>query len=214
MYTDSPDYTDEARLAELEGTVWVAAVIGTDGRVRDLQVTRSIGLDLERKAMDAMRHWQFQPGRYEGKEVDTFVVLPVTFVLPSKHSRWHLVGVAFDADDGASRPQFRSVTYPPGAGVSRRAIDHAQVVSAVGRQGIVTLSFMINEHGRPVQFKVESASDDRWGPEAIDFLQMWEFAPAVRNGAPISAGCKLTLVWGERNLSLELLRDISGRVNR
>src|SRR5438034_558651 len=48
-----PDYCEEALLAKLEGTVLVTGVIAEDGLARDMRVTRSLGLGLDEKAMDA-----------------------------------------------------------------------------------------------------------------------------------------------------------------
>jgi TonB family protein len=195
---DSPAFTEEARLAELEGTVWVAAVVGADGTARNMQVTHGIGLGLDEKAVETIRKWRFWPGLYHGKEVDTLTTIPIDFLLSSKQSRWHLVQTTFRPPDGVSRPMFRSVSYPPGAGVSRQLVDHGRVIVAIGRQATATLSFDVNPDGRPVQFKVESASDEHWGPEAIALVQNWQFAPGMKDGEPMSVPCTVTLVWGKR----------------
>lgn len=210
--TPSPEYTDEARLAELEGTVWITATIGTDGRARDPQVTRSLGLGLDEKAMDVIRKWRFWPALYGEIESETKSAIPVDFVVPSKLSRWHLLRVTFRLPEGASRPVFRSVSYPPGAGLSRNSLDHAQVIVAIGRQASAIVSFRIDEEGRPVDFKVDSASEDRWGPEAISIVQSWRFTPGMKDGKAVSVLCTLTLVWGQKNMSAEMLREIAHRV--
>src|SRR5690348_16140245 len=97
------DYTDEARLAELEGTVWLTGVIGDDGLARNLHVESSLGLGLDEKAVESVRQWLFQPG-----DARTPREIPVDFVLPSKQSRWHLIRASFQPPEGASRPAFRS----------------------------------------------------------------------------------------------------------
>jgi TonB family protein len=210
---DAPEYSDEARLAELEGTVLVEAVVGADSSLRDVRVMRSLGLGLDEKAVEAVRSWRFWPGMYQGNDIDTRTTIPVDFVLPSKHSRWHLIQARFNPPEGASRPVFRSVIYPPGAGVSRGLMDHARVVVTIGRQASATLSFEVDEQGRPVAFNLEASTDVSWGPEAIAVVQNWKFAPGEKDGKPVSVPCKVTLVWGRRNLSAEVIRNLTERQN-
>lgn len=53
-----PAYTAEAMRARIEGTVELKVMIGTDGRVHDAYVVRSLpGLDDQ--ALYAVRQWEF-----------------------------------------------------------------------------------------------------------------------------------------------------------
>ena len=189
MDDDPPEYTDEARIAELEGAVQVRAVVGIEGRAREVKVTRPLGLGLDEKAAEAVRKWRFWPGVYDGTETEMPVDLGVDFILPEKHSRWHLVGITFRSQEGASRPTVRVATYPPGPGISKASADLGRLVLAMGRLAVVTLSFEIDEHGRPGQFIVDSASDDHWGPEAISVVRAWQFHPSEQSGQRIRAHC-------------------------
>ena len=56
-----PEYTEEARVAELEGTVVLGGAIGEDGFAHDLEVLRPLGLGLDEKAIEAVKQWHFQP---------------------------------------------------------------------------------------------------------------------------------------------------------
>ena len=55
----SPAYPEHLKAAGVAGTVKMAAVIGTDGAVRDVQVVESAHPDLDLAAADAVRQWQF-----------------------------------------------------------------------------------------------------------------------------------------------------------
>src|ERR1700676_17768 len=135
------DYSDEGRIAGLEGTVHLLAVIAKDGTA-NVQVIKSLGLGLDEKAGEAITQ------RQSGLSTS---YLHADFILPEKHSRWHLLSVAFFPPEGASRPTFVSTTYPLGAGlVGGDAIDHAQVVAAIGRPVWIAIAFDINEKGIPV----------------------------------------------------------------
>jgi TonB family protein len=105
------------------------------------------------------------------------------------------------------------VNYPGGAGISKSSLDYGRVVVTVGRQAVANVSFVIDEKGHPLDFKVNSASDDRWGPEAIAVLQSWRFKPGVKDGQPVPVPCTVTLVWGHRSIPADVLRDIAQRTN-
>lgn len=55
-----PTYPADARAANLQGTVEVKATIGTDGKVTDVRVVRSIPM-LDEAAIAAVRQWEFTP---------------------------------------------------------------------------------------------------------------------------------------------------------
>ncbi len=101
----SPEYSEEARAAELEGTVLIVAVIATDGTARDLHLIRSLGLGLDEKALEAVQRWRFAPGTLDGRPVSLPATIDVDFFLPSKQSYWHLIGVKFQTPAGVSTPR-------------------------------------------------------------------------------------------------------------
>lgn len=82
-------YSEEARLAGLEGSVLVMGTVADDGSIHDLRVSRPLGLGLDEQAIAAAAQWRFQPGT---PQLETF---QIDFALPSKQSRWHLVGAEF-----------------------------------------------------------------------------------------------------------------------
>jgi TonB family protein len=59
--------------------LWV--VVGPDGRVRDIRVSRSLGMGLDEKAIDAVRQWRFEPSRKDGQPVPVQVSIEVNFRL-------------------------------------------------------------------------------------------------------------------------------------
>jgi TonB family protein len=76
-----PQYTEEARRAGLNGSVVLQAVIKTDGTVDVLRVVRGLPLGLTENAIDALKEWQFSPGKKNGQDVDVSVNLEVNFNL-------------------------------------------------------------------------------------------------------------------------------------
>jgi len=78
IYTVRGTYPDIARQAGVEGTVVVQAFVGTDGRVRDTRILRSIPM-LNGAATDAVMQWRFKPAATSGGPVATWVSIPITF---------------------------------------------------------------------------------------------------------------------------------------
>jgi protein TonB len=75
-----PNYPDMAREAGVDGTVMVQALVGKDGRVRDVRVVKSIPM-LDDAAKAAVRQWVFKPALSTNKPVAVWVGVPVKFSL-------------------------------------------------------------------------------------------------------------------------------------
>ena len=198
-----PEYTDEARLAELEGAVVLTGSIDAEGFAQDLKVAEPLGLGLDEKAVEAVQQWHFAPDVYPG-----VVQISVQFQLPSKRSRWHLIAAQFDAPPGVSRPIFASAEYPIGAGIGPEAMEEGRVLVAIGRLATAKLKFDIDEHGVPANFQIQSTSDDVWGPEATALVGQWRFMPGTKKGIPVRVPCTVDLVWGTRELTPGLERQL------
>jgi TonB family protein len=63
-----------------EGTVFLEAIIGTNGYVKGLQVMQPADAEFGRAAMDAVNEWQFEPTRLHGVPVDTSMRVTVSFL--------------------------------------------------------------------------------------------------------------------------------------
>jgi TonB family protein len=75
------DYTEEARRANIEGSVLLEIVVKSDGTVGDPRVMRSLGAGLDQRAVQAVRQWRFAPARRLGAPVDVIVQVSVEFKL-------------------------------------------------------------------------------------------------------------------------------------
>src|SRR5215470_116292 len=81
LYSPDPEYSEEARKAKYQGTVVLRLVVGPDGKARDIQVSRSVGMGLDEKAIEAVRSWKFDPARKDGQAVPVLISVEVTFRL-------------------------------------------------------------------------------------------------------------------------------------
>lgn len=74
----APVYPPVAKSARVGGTVQVEATIGTDGRVEDAKVVKSVPL-LDQAALDAVKQWQYAPTMVKGTPVPVIVTVAITF---------------------------------------------------------------------------------------------------------------------------------------
>jgi len=75
-----PAYPDLAREAGVDGTVNVQALVGKDGKVKDVRVVKSIPM-LDESAKAAVRQWVFKPALSNNKPVAVWVGVPIHFSL-------------------------------------------------------------------------------------------------------------------------------------
>jgi protein TonB len=77
-----PAYPSDMRLGEREGRVVVRVLIGTDGRVKDVeQVSAASPSFFEATRKQALAKWRFKPGTKDGVAVEAWHTMAVSFVL-------------------------------------------------------------------------------------------------------------------------------------
>ena len=80
IYKVQPEYPVIARTIHLQGTVYLRAIIATDGTVRQLEVISGHPI-LANPALQAVRRWRYQPTRLNGEPVEVETLITVNFVL-------------------------------------------------------------------------------------------------------------------------------------
>jgi protein TonB len=81
-HTPLPPYPPAAREQRLEGLVVLSVLVGTDGRVGDVNVATSSGFRiLDDVAAKAVRKWTFAPARRGSRAVESVVEVPLKFAL-------------------------------------------------------------------------------------------------------------------------------------
>jgi TonB family protein len=81
IYQPEPEYSEEARKAKWQGSVLLSLVVDASGKAVDIKVTKSLGLGLDQKAIEAVEKWRFKPGMKDGKPVPVMASVEVNFRL-------------------------------------------------------------------------------------------------------------------------------------
>jgi len=81
IFTPEPEFSEEARKAKYQGVVVLNIIVGTDGRVHNPRVVRSLGMGLDEKAMEGVKTWKFDPSKKDGRAVAVEMNIEVAFNL-------------------------------------------------------------------------------------------------------------------------------------
>ena len=81
LFKPTPEYTDEARSARIEGTVSLELEFTAAGEVRVLRVVRGLGHGLDEAAERAALRIRFKPAQSDGRPIDSRVTVHITFRL-------------------------------------------------------------------------------------------------------------------------------------
>ena len=80
LFLPPPPYPPLAKIAHIQGTVVLEAIIGIDGTINDLKVVRGQPM-LARAALDAVKAWRYQPTLLNGEPVEVLTEIDVNFKL-------------------------------------------------------------------------------------------------------------------------------------
>jgi TonB family protein len=81
VFKPTPEYTDEARSARIEGTVTLDLEFTAAGDVRVLRVVHGLGHGLDEAAERAALRIRFKPAQSDGRAVDSHATVHITFRL-------------------------------------------------------------------------------------------------------------------------------------
>lgn len=190
-----PEYSPEAGLARLEGTVLIAVSVDRDGTIVDLQVLKPLGLGLDEAALDAVRRWKFSPGTVRGQASLLVAPVEIHFQLPSRAPGWHVRKIHFEQREGVSRPVLlHTGAFTPGK-MAPELVEEATIDTAISRIPDATISMEIDSAGNPSKFVVQSASLPIWGEDAVRAIGEWRFRPGNQGDTAMNVPCTMELAW-------------------
>lgn len=176
----APVYPAECKTAGIEGTVILEVVIGKDGAVQTIErVNKLVDDRLADAAIDAVKQWKYQPTLLNGEPVEVKTQIDVNFTLAEKEA----AAGPGTAQDGAFRI---------GGDVSRPVPifkvepEYSEEARAVGFQGRVLLSTVIDAEGTPTQIKVVRPLGMGLDEKAVEALAKWRFRPATKEGKAVA----------------------------
>ena len=77
----SAQFSESARGKEFTGVCTLGVNVEPDGRTSHIRVLKSVGKDLDEKAINAVKAWRFKPATLDGKPVTVQIAVQVSFHL-------------------------------------------------------------------------------------------------------------------------------------
>jgi TonB family protein len=76
-----PEYTDEARRAEVQGTIVLGLIVDEHGKPADIHVLNPLGFGLDERAVATVEKWVWEPGTKDGNPASVYAEVEVNFRL-------------------------------------------------------------------------------------------------------------------------------------
>jgi len=171
-----PVYPPEARIAGVQGTVVMHAIIGKTGTIENLDVLSGPEA-LRSSALDAVRQWTYKPYLLNGNPVavDTTITIHYLWNRPAPEERIRVSsGVMFARIETHKTPKY------PEASIAAHEV------------GAVVLHAVIDTTGKVVQLDVMS------GPKILsqavmDAVWQWTYRPYLINGEPVEVETQIAI---------------------
>ncbi len=106
IYGPEPEYTDEPQKAHFTGTCVLSVVVDPNGLPRDIAVKKSLGVELDERAIAAVRRWRFSPATKDGAPVAVIVSVEVLFSFLGNTSPPKYANLIPLADAGDAKSQY------------------------------------------------------------------------------------------------------------
>ncbi|HUM47238.1 MAG TPA: energy transducer TonB, partial [Chitinophagales bacterium] len=171
-------YPSEARENGIEGKVVAQFVVNENGAISDIRIIRGIGGGCDEeivRVIKLMPNWK--PGIKNAQPVKAYTNLPCTFKL----------GTEDDDDDDESQ----EVKFVGGESAYqkflKKHIEYPKDARKNGVEGIVVLTFKVNENGMASDVKVSkslSASCDQEALRLFSLVPTW--SPQKKDGRPVA----------------------------
>jgi protein TonB len=80
-YSPDPEYDQASRKAKIEGTVVLRIIVTRDGLVKDPRIKRGLCEALDKRAVETVSQWKFNPATKNGKPVSLYLIVEVSYKL-------------------------------------------------------------------------------------------------------------------------------------
>lgn len=82
IHHQQPVYPASGKANKVDGAVILAAVIGTDGSIKHLEVLKSLRADYDKSALEAVKNWRYKPYLLNGSPVEVSTTITITYSAP------------------------------------------------------------------------------------------------------------------------------------
>jgi TonB family protein len=181
------DYPIAALAAHEDGRVVLDLSISPNGIVSDAHIATSTGSEaLDRASIRVAKgQWRFAPAMQNGQPVAGTTQVAATWSLPLTPTTQNYIDI----------PDSQGATLAtPSSAYEARHLDYPPAAAASHAQGVVGVRYQVDAAGSVTDAALVQPSDNwRFDAAALRIAQNRSFAPATRNGAPVTAWQGLTV---------------------
>ena len=194
--TYKPDYPENLRNQGIIGNALVKFTINKQGSVVNPEVVSATHEAFGAASMDAVRQWQFIPGRKDGSIVSKQVQLPFNFTLTMEEQLSNKAGrevftkvrgKIHKADKLDASPTPMNTVSPV----------YPDKLKDSGIEGEAQVKFIINKEGLVINPKIVSTDHEEFGPSALMASLNLKFNPVELEGKPINVEMERSFTFSE-----------------
>lgn len=207
-----PVYPLDARRLQTQGQVWVHLVIDEKGDVIKAEPVSGDSL-LVAAAVDAMKHWKFQPYIKDGHPVQVSTKMHYDFAFTDKVFDKPAPASSVAASESADATNKNSTENSDAAQAGGQKVQRIRVSQSVSQgmmlhqvapvypaaaryshiQGSVVLRAVIGKDGRIQSLKAVSSPSQDLTDAAVGAVQQWRYRPYTLNGEPVEVDTQIVV---------------------
>jgi len=187
------------------GRLIMQFVVKKDGTVGDVKVLRSLSPEQDAEAERVVRMLKFTPGMMQGKPVDVWYTLPVSFrskadAKPASPRTAPAAGESIAGDDAYTAVETMPRYEGGGAALMKFIASNLKWIPG-GKNGRLIMQFVVKKDGTVGDVKVLRPLSPEQDAEAERVVRMLKFTPGMMQGKPVNVWYTLPVSFRETKQS-------------
>ncbi|MCK9212680.1 MAG: energy transducer TonB [Ignavibacteriaceae bacterium] len=188
-----PAYPKLAKLAGIEGTVYLKLLINEKGSVEKAKVEQGVKDMLDNSALEAAKKALFSPAMLNNKGVKVWVILPVAFKLEvEKKGEGRLLKYdelvpipSNQSEDDLPMDKFVEVEKMPDI-INQVNPVYPEEAKKNGIEGRVWVKALVSKEGNVKKAVAVKSDNEIFNQSAIEAAMKYAFTPAMQGGKPVA----------------------------
>ncbi len=187
------------------GRLIMQFVVKKDGTVGDVKVLRPLSPEQDAEAERVVRMLKFTPGMMQGKPVDVWYTLPVSFrskadAKPASPRTAPAAGESIAGDDAYTAVETMPRYEGGGAALMKCIASNLKWIPG-GKNGRLIMQFVVKKDGTVGDVKVLRSLSPEQDAEAERVVRMLKFTPGMMQGKPVNVWYTLPVSFRETKQS-------------
>lgn len=189
----NPHYPKPAKLAGIEGTVYLKLLINETGSAEKAKVEQGVNEMLDNAALEATKKALFSPAMLNNKAVKVWVVLPVAFKLDIENKgeertikeRKHKPNQFSKNEEEPGMDEFIQVEKMPDM-IDKVNPVYPEEALKNGIEGRVWVKALVSKEGNVKKAVAVKSDNEIFNQSAIEAAMKYKFTPALQSGKPVA----------------------------